>query len=277
MLNDFSDFTDLSRLWNLVSAFVVQYALQILGAVIVLLAGWWLSGIAGRAVARVLHRVHLDVTLTGFFAGAARIGVLSLAIIAALNGFGITIAPLIAAAGAAAFGLTVAVQGTLGNLGAGAALIITRPFKVGDVVTVKGVSGTVAEISLMSTTLTNDAGDQIIVPNRHINGEILINAVAGRGVTVTVPLPIRFAPDAVMSEIAATIAAVPGVAANPAVKTGIDAMSGDGVTIDLRYWVKAGADYQDVRHLANRALLGLLERLGVRAPAGAVADGSGEA
>ncbi len=277
MLNDFSDFTDLSRLWNIVSAFVVQYAFQIVGALFVLLVGYWLSGIAGRAVGRIAHRFHLDVTLAGFFAGAARIGVLTVAIIAALNGFGITIAPIIAAAGAAAFGLTVAVQGTLGNLGAGAALIVTRPFKVGDLITVKGVQGTVQEISLMSTLLTNDAGDQIIVPNRQVNGEILINAVSGRSVAVTVPLPIRFAPDAVMAEIASTIAAVPGVARHPAVKTGIDAMNGDGVTVDLRYWIETGADYQTVRHQANRALLGLLESLGVRARAGAVAEGSGEA
>lgn len=277
MLNDFSDFTDLSRLWNIVSAFVVQYALQIIGALFVLLIGYWLSGVAGRAVARVAQRFHLDVTLAGFFAGAARIAVLAVAIIAALNGFGITIAPIIAAAGAAAFGLTVAVQGTLGNLGAGAALIVTRPFKVGDLITVKGVQGTVVEINLMSTVLTNDAGDHIIVPNRQVNGEILINAVSGRGVAITVPLPIKFAPDAVMAEVAATIAAVPGVARHPAVKTGIDAMTGDGVTIDLRYWIETGADFQAVRHQANRALLGLLERLGVRAPAGAVADGSGEA
>ncbi len=277
MLNDLSDFTDLSRLWNIVSAFVIQYALQILGAVIVLLVGYWLAGVAGRAVARVAQRFHLDVTLAGFFAGAARIAVLAVAIIAALNGFGVTIAPIIAAAGAAAFGLTVAVQGTLGNLGAGAALIVTRPFKVGDLITVKGVQGTVVEINLMSTVLTNDAGDRIIVPNRQVNGEILVNAVSGRGVAVTVPLPITFAPDAVMAEIAATIAAVPGVARHPAVKAGIDAMTGDGVTVDLRYWIETGADYQTVRHQANRALLGLLERLGVRAPAGAVAEGSGEA
>lgn len=270
MLNDFDD---VSRLWNIISAFVVQYALQILGAVVILLVGWWLAGLAGRGVAQLSRRVHIDVTLAGFFAVAARAAVLTLTAIAALNNFGITIAPLIAAIGAAAFGITVAVQGTLANLGAGAALIVTRPFKVGDLVTVKGVQGIVQEISLMSTVLTNDAGDRIIVPNKQINGEILINAVSGRGITVAVPLPISVAPDAAMDEIAGTVAAVPGVAAQPPVKIGIDALTGDGVTVELRYWVAVGADYLDVRHQANRALLGLLEKLGVRAPAGVKASG----
>ncbi len=242
MLNDVADLTDISRLWNLVSAFIVQYAFQIIGALFILLAGWWLSGMAGRAVSRAARRFHLDVTLAGFIAGAARIGVLALAIVAALNGFGITIAPLIAAAGAAAFGLTVAVQGTLGNLGAGAALIVTRPFKVGDLVTVKGIQGTVVEINLMSTVLTNDAGDRIIVPNRQISGEILTNAVSGRGVAITVPLPLKVAPDGAMADIARAIAAVPGVAAEPPVKIGIDALTGDGVTLDLRYWIAADGD-----------------------------------
>lgn len=273
MLNDVADLTDISRLWNLVSAFIVQYAFQIIGALFILLAGWWLSGMAGRAVSRAARRFHLDVTLAGFIAGAARIGVLALAIVAALNGFGITIAPLIAAAGAAAFGLTVAVQGTLGNLGAGAALIVTRPFKVGDLVTVKGIQGTVVEINLMSTVLTNDAGDRIIVPNRQISGEILTNAVSGRGVAITVPLPLKVAPDGAMAEIARAVAAVPGVAAQPPVKIGIDALTGDGVTLDLRYWIAVDADYQTVRHHANRALMATLEDLGVRARAGAPASG----
>lgn len=263
-----NEFADITRLWTIVSTFVVQYALQILGAVVILLVGWWLAGLAGRGVAQLARRVHIDVTLAGFFAMATKVAVLTLAGIAALNNFGITVAPLIAAIGAAAFGVTVAVQGTLANLGAGAALILTRPFKVGDSITVKGVSGTVQEISLMSTVLTNDGGERIIVPNKQINGETLVCAAGGRVVVVAVPLPVAVAPDPAMAEIARTIAAVSGVASNPPVKIGIDALTGDGVTVELRYWVAAGADYLDVRHQANRALLGLLERLGARAPSG---------
>ncbi len=267
------DFADITRVWDIVSAFVVQYALQILGAVVILLVGWWLAGLAARGVAQLARRVHIDITLAGFFAVATKAAVLALTVIAALNNFGITIAPLIAAIGAAAFGITVAVQGTLANLGAGAALIVTRPVKVGDVITVKGVSGVVQEISLMSTILTNDLGDHIIVPNKQINGEILTNAVSGRGISVAIPLPIAIAPDAAMAEIAQAIAAVPGVASKPPVDIGIDTLTPDGVTVELRYWVAAGADHFDVRHRANRALLGLLEKLGVRAPAGAKASG----
>jgi small-conductance mechanosensitive channel len=111
------------------------------------------------------------------------------------------------------------------------------------------------------------------VPNKQINGEILTNAVSGRGITVAVPLPITIAPDAAMAEIAQVIAAVPGVASKPPVDIGIDALTPDGVSVELRYWVAAGADHFSVRHQANRALLGLLEKLGVRAPAGAKASG----
>ena len=93
-----------------------------------------------------------------------------------LGNFGITIAPLIAIAGAGAFGATMALQGPLSNYGAGLSIIMARPFVVGDTITLGSVSGVVDDISLGATRLLGEDGERILVPNREIVGQIIINS-----------------------------------------------------------------------------------------------------
>lgn len=81
-------------------------------------------------------------------------------IIITLCNFGIPIAPLIALAGA-----TMALQAPLSNFGAGFAIILGRPFTVGDTITVKNTSGIVEEVKFGNTVLITEDGERITVPN----------------------------------------------------------------------------------------------------------------
>ncbi|MDD9918213.1 MAG: mechanosensitive ion channel, partial [Rhodospirillaceae bacterium] len=114
-------------------------------------------------VARLCERKALDVTLSRFLGNVVKILVIIFVIIATLGNFGITIAPLIALAGASAFGATFALQGPLSNYGAGLAIILTRPFVVGNTVKIQNVSGVVEEVSLAATVLRGEAREPITV------------------------------------------------------------------------------------------------------------------
>lgn len=108
----------LGNIYETVGTFLVTYSFQILGAIIILLIGWWLANRLGDLILRVCSRHRLDITLSKFFANVARILVLVFVVILALNKFGISIAPFVAAVGAVAFGATLALQGSLSGLGA---------------------------------------------------------------------------------------------------------------------------------------------------------------
>ena len=71
-----------------------------------------------------------------------------------------------------------AIQGPVSNYGAGLIIILTRMFKVGDTITVQGCSGLVAEITLATTRLQAEDGEDIVIPNKHIVGEIHRNSYA---------------------------------------------------------------------------------------------------
>jgi small conductance mechanosensitive channel len=156
--------------------FIVSNALKVLGALIVLLAGLWLSGKADRLVARMLDRTpHVDAMLKGFFGSLARYLVLTVTVLAVLSDFGIQTTSLIAVLGAASLAIGLALQGTLSNLAAGVMLLIFRPFRIGDKVQVGGSLGTVKELTLFWTELVTDDSVQIIVPNSGVWGQPLRN------------------------------------------------------------------------------------------------------
>ena len=106
--------------------FSVQYSFQVVGALIILIAGVILGKWFSKMTENICQKKKLDITLSKFIASLTKLIVISFAIIIALGKFGITIAPLVAALGAAVFGATYAIQGPLSNYGAGLSIISAR-------------------------------------------------------------------------------------------------------------------------------------------------------
>jgi len=155
---------------------IVNNALNVLGAVVILLIGLWLSSKADRLVVTMLSRApHFDAMLKSFFGSLARYLVLTVTVLAVLSQFGIQTTSLIAVFGAAGLAVGLALQGTLSNLAAGVMLLIFRPFRIGQKVQVGGSVGTVKELSLFWTELVTDDKVQIIVPNGGVWGQPLRN------------------------------------------------------------------------------------------------------
>ncbi|MBK6658807.1 MAG: mechanosensitive ion channel [Proteobacteria bacterium] len=125
----------------LVTNFLVAYAFQIAGAIIILIAGFVVANWVSRALLRIQERRHVDVTLRQFIASTARVLVIGLFVIMALGKLGISITPLIAALGGLAVGASFAIQGPVSNYGAGMVVILTRMFKIGDTINVQDCSG----------------------------------------------------------------------------------------------------------------------------------------
>ena len=151
--------------------FGVAYGFQILGALVFLVIGLKVGGWLGTRVAMLCEKRELDVTLSRFVGNVVKIVILIFVIMATLGNFGITIAPLIALAGATAFGATFALQGPLSNYGAGLAIILTRPFVVGNTIKIQDVSGVVEEVTLAATVLRGEDRETITVPNKEVVGQ----------------------------------------------------------------------------------------------------------
>jgi small conductance mechanosensitive channel len=166
---------DMNAVMQTTTAVLVAAAWKLAGAVILWLVGRWLIGFALTLLGRALERQQLDVTITRYMQTALRI-VLNIALIVAVLGFfGVettTFAALLAAGGVA---IGVAWGGLLANFAAGAFLVFFRPFKVGDVVTAGGVTGTVDAIGLFGTVINTPDNVQTIVGNNKIFSDNIQN------------------------------------------------------------------------------------------------------
>jgi len=154
----------------------IEWAINILLAIVILLLGFWIAKRVYRAITDLSQKnKRLDDTLLRFLGSFARYVILAFVFIAVLNRFGVQTASIIALLGAAGLAVGLALQGAMTNLAAGVMLLIFRPYKVGDFIEAAGRFGCVTEIDMFTTVLQTFDNQQIIVPNSKIWGEQIIN------------------------------------------------------------------------------------------------------
>ena len=137
------------KIYTVVVEFLVNYSFQLVGAIIILVAGIIIARWVSRMLLRVLERRDVDVTLRQFISSTLRLFIIAMFVMIAVGKLGISITPLIAALGGLAVGASFAIQGPVSNYGAGFVIILTRMFKVGDTISVQGCSGVVLSIKLI--------------------------------------------------------------------------------------------------------------------------------
>lgn len=217
--------------------FFLNYGFQVIGAIIILLIGIWVSGRLGAGATALCERSDIDITLGKFTGSITRVIVLTFFIIISLGKFGVSVAPFIAAIGAIGLGAGLAVQGLLSNVSAGIAIIITRPFKVGNTITLHDVSGEVTDIKLACTVLTTEDGEQITLPNKHVVGEILMNSFENRLVESIVGISYDDDPERAIAALQQAVGLLDCVSDNPAPMVGIEGFGESSIDIGVRCWV----------------------------------------
>ncbi len=239
---------------NVLVALVTTYGLRVVGAIAILIGGWWASRLLYVAIVRVCERSsRLDRTITYFLANAARYSVLVFTFTAVLSTFGIATTSFVAVLGALGIAIGLALQGTLSNLAAGIMLVLFRPFHIGDRIEAQGVIGRTREINLFYSEIDTDDNVRVIVPNGKLWGEVV--RVPSRNDTERVELKFT---RPISDDIDAVIARVRDVVANDKrVRTmdqiGIDAVNDANYVLVARLWVPRH-DAMQVHFDINRAV-----------------------
>ena len=234
-------------------------------AALIIIAGLIVGKGAAKVILKTCDKRNIDVTLARFFAGMAKLVLLGVAVVMALGRVGIEITPLIALIGAGAFGLTLAIQGPVSNYGAGIVIIITRPYKVGDTLSVHEVSGVVEEVNLGQTMLTAEDGECITIPNRKMLGEILVNSFNFRVIEGVVGIAYDDDPEVAINAISEALTTIPHLdAANPP-EVGIQAFGESSVDIGYRVWAPS-ASYHKTLFAANLVVFKAVKKAGLTIP-----------
>ncbi|MCP3905477.1 MAG: mechanosensitive ion channel [Planctomycetes bacterium] len=246
---------------------IAEYGLPVVGALVLLFFGWIIAGWIGRIVSRGLTKARIELTLSKFAGKMAKWVILLFVVLACLGMFGVEITAFAAVLAAAGFAVGLAFQGTLSNFAAGVMLLVFRPFKVGDVVTVAGVTAKVNEIDLFVTTVDTADNRRFILPNGSIFGATIENIShhATRRVDVVVGTDYGADIDQTRKVLRDAADAVDGIMSDPEPAVALTGLGGSSVDWAVRVWVNA-ADFWAVKDALTREVKYALDRAGIGIP-----------
>ena len=248
-------------------ALVTAYGLDFVAAILTLIFGIWLSRRASRLTADWLSRVdRLDRTLVPIMAALVRYAGLTLTIVITLGNFGVETTSIIAVLGAAGLAVGLALQGTLSNVAVGLMLLFLRPFRIGDWVEAAGVSGSVREIGLFTTTIDTFDNVYISIPNSSIWSSNIINHARYGTRRMDLDIGIGYDSSLDTAETALmSLAADPRVLSDPAPRFLVVSYGDSAINVRLRAYASYD-DFFDLYWDLNRRLKGVLDEHGIEIP-----------
>ncbi len=244
----------------------IKFGPKLVVAILILVAGFYVGRALGRMFDRSLSRSRLEPPMRTLLVRILRLLVLILFFIMALQNLGVELLPLIAGLGVAGAGIALAMQGVLGNIVAGLTIIFTRPFRVGEYISIVGVEGQVQSIELFSTQLSHPDRSIIVVPNRKIVGEILHNYGQIRQLNLSVSLVRSGDIDGALAAVNEVVAAHPNLLKDPVPVIGVSKLDTGAITIAVAPWATVG-DYASIGGDLNRAIIEKLAARGIQYPA----------
>jgi small conductance mechanosensitive channel len=254
---------DLNAFWLWVSA----YSLNIIGAILIFIVGKWLSRRIANLLAKILAKNNIDQTLINFLANLTYYTLVVLVVVAAAGRLGINTTSFLTIIGAAGLAVGLALKDSLSNFAAGVMLVLFKPFAIGDVVSVAGITAKVENINIFNTHFCSPDNQLIIVPNNKIISDIItnINTKATRRVDLVVG--ISYGDDmAQTKEILSGLAKADSrILTDPAPTIAVAELADSSVNLVFRPWVKT-ADYWDVKFELTEKIKNALDEAGISIP-----------
>ena len=243
----------------------LQFGPKLVVAIVILAIGVFVGRWVGGLMNKMLVRLDLDVTVRLLLVRLVRLLVFGLFVIMALQNLGVELLPLIAGLGIAGAGVALALQGVLGNLAAGLTIVFTRPFRVGEYISIVHEEGEVQLITLFNTTLSHTDRSKVVIPNRKIVGEILHNY--GRTRQLELLVGVAYDTDVVraLAVLQDLVARNARVLQAPAPVIQVVKLDDSAVTLCAKPWVKV-PDYVDAAGELNRDILAAFRGQGIVIP-----------
>jgi small conductance mechanosensitive channel len=242
-------------------------AIKVLAALAFWFVGRWLIGRVIALMRAALDRSHVDPTLIKYLGSIVAVALNIALVLGILGYFGIettSFAALLAGAGVA---IGAAWSGMLGNFAAGAFMLVLRPFKVGDFVSIGGITGTVHELGLFGTTIVTPDNVMTVVGNGKIFADTIQNysALPVRRVERTAQLAGGVDPLDAIARFRAAVAKIPNVATDPAPEVNLLDMNLVGPVIAVRPYTHT-QHYWQVYFATNEAIVRVCREAGWPAP-----------
>lgn len=223
------------------SADFMAYLPKIGLGLLTLIVGFWIVGWISKMVNRAFASRNLDPTVGGFLSSIVSVALKVLVLLSVAGMFGIQTTSFIAIFTALAFAVGTALSGSLSHFASGAMILMFRPYKVKDLVTVAGQTGEVEEIGMFNTVLRTVDNKKIIIPNNNVTSNVITN-ISGQG-EIRVDMDFAVGNDADMDKVRSVINLVsnscPTLLKSKPVDIFVNSMTPGGTQLVVRPWCKS--------------------------------------
>lgn len=235
---------------------LIAWAPKIVGAIAVLIIGLWVIGRIVKFCRRAMEESGLDRDIVPFLTSIISVILKILLLLSIAGMVGIETTSFIALIGAAGLAIGMALQGTLGHFAAGVMVLIFKPYRVGDLVDIQGVVGTVEEIQVFNTVINTLDNKKVIMPNGIATSGIMTNLSATEflRVDLNVAMPYEEDFEKVKGIIMDAINKTPKVLAEPAPYVEIEKFDAHNLLLAVRphatcedYWEVYFGTYKSIK------------------------------
>lgn len=167
-----------STVWSTVVDWLTHTGIKIVIAVAVLLISFAIINAVTKKIYKTCQKKHADETISRVATQSARIALKVLVLVCLIAYLGFEVAAISAVISSIGIGISLAVQGTLGNFAGGVIIIVMRPFKIGDYISSNGQEGTVEDIKLFYTHIVTNDNRAVVIPNGTLANNVIVNASA---------------------------------------------------------------------------------------------------
>lgn len=268
---DVSKLPDLGFSWEAVWLTVqttgVEFAFNLIKAIIIFYVGKLIVGIIVRTVRKIMAKRDIEDTLENFVLSLLRMVLMLFVIIATVGALGMQTTSFVAVLGAAGLAIGLALQGSLSNFASGVLIVLFKPYRVGDWVEAGGISGAVERVEILTTVFNTGDNKKVIVPNGQVMGSIITNYSANQQRRVDMVVGVSYDDDLdkVRVTLEELIAADDRVLSEPPHKVAVSELGDSSVNFIVRPWVKT-EDYWGVMFDLTEAIKKRFDKEGISFP-----------
>lgn len=238
-------------------------------AALILFLFWLFYRILRRPAHAMLRRAEIQPTLVRLLVDSIlRFTMLVLGVIMAADQLGFNVAAALAGLGVAGIAVGFAAQDSLANIIAGFIVFWDKPFLVGDWVTVQDQYGRVEDITLRSTRIRTPRNIYVVIPNKQIIDDLLVNHSKNGETRVDLAVSIAYKEDILAARrvLLAAVDAMAGLLADPAPEVVVTKLDDSSVNLSLRVWIARADEEAPISVQVLEAAKLALDAAGIQIP-----------
>lgn len=257
----------MEELFKTIGSYVAEHGFKLLLALCIVVVGVCIAWLLGFLIKKIFARTRVDGAMLTFIVSIFRILIVVLAVLVAASVLELSTSGLLVSLGTVALAIGLALKDSFANLANGILLLINKPFRRGDFVSINGVEGKVHNIKLLTVELITFDNVKIVLPNNTVlNGNIVnYSSLAIR--RVDMEFAVAYGSD--MNKVEAVLRKVaqehPQVLKSMKINIYMKEHDSSSIVYAVKVWANNG-DYFGIKHSFPKLVYDAFEAEGIKIP-----------